>query len=106
MFLSLYRGFWRITSLIIIGIIIISISTPFARFIDVPEVSPSIWYMGWAFIVAAIVDIVRRIMMPSIDFQKTAEEAQKGNIGAGLVLLSTGIFLSAFVIAAAGLVSQ
>lgn len=106
MLISLIRGLPRLLLLFALGLIFLIFSIPFSRALEIPELSPPLWYIGWSFIIAMIVDIVRRVMMPSIDFQKTAGIAVGGNVGAGLVLLATSIFLAAFVVAAAGLISQ
>jgi uncharacterized membrane protein YjfL (UPF0719 family) len=107
MFTSLVRGLPRMLALLALGLFFIIISVPVARAINMAEIAPSIWYIGWAFLVALIVDVVRRIIMPRLDFQETAWVAiQSGNLAAGLVVLGISIFLGAFVIASAGLLSQ
>ena len=107
MFTSLVRGLPRMLALLALGLFFIIISVPVARAINMAEIAPSIWYIGWAFLVALIVDVVRRIIMPRLDFQETAWVAiQTGNVAAGMVVLGIAIFLVAFVIASAGLLSQ
>ena len=107
MFTSLVRGLPRMLALLALGLFFIIISVPVARAINMAEIAPSIWYIGWAFLVALNVDVVRRIIMPRLDFQETAWAAIKsGNVAAGLVVLGISIFLGAFVIASAGLLSH
>lgn len=106
MLASLYRGLPRMLMLLALGIFFLAISVPIAKAIKMAEIAPSIWYIGWAFLVALMVDVVRRVMMPRLDFQETAWNAIQGNVAAGLVVLGISIFLGAFVIASAGLLSQ
>lgn len=107
MFMSLVRGLPRMLTLLALGLFFIVISVPVAKALNMAEVAPSIWYIGWAFLLALIVDIVRRVLMPRLDFQETAWVAIKtGNLAAGLVVLGISIFLGAFVIASAGMLSQ
>jgi len=103
---SLIRGLPRMLALLALGVFFLIISVPVAKALQLPEISPSIWYIGWAFLVALMVDLVRRIMLPRLDFQDTAYNAIQGNVGAGLVVVGISIFLGAFVIASAGLLSQ
>ena len=106
MLASLSRGLLRMLTLLALGLFFLLVSVPLAKAINVPEVAPSIWFIGWAFLVALVVDLIRRVLMPRLDFQETAWNAIQGNVGAGLVVLAMAIFLGSFVLASAGLLSQ
>lgn len=99
-FQSLMRGFPRIATLFVLGVVFLRSSEVIPLLLG-PTLAPLAFGFGLAFLGLAVGDAALRILQPDVDQQKAARIAQDGvgtigdNIGAGLVYLGRSILAAA-----------
>ncbi len=99
---ALLRDFWLVAVLLIIGNVLIAVSTPLAQWVGEPAFAPWGLFFGGSFVIAALSHIIRRLFFHPLSMQRTAAEALKSPVGAGFVFLGICIVLSAFVLVMGG----
>jgi hypothetical protein len=100
---EIYRDLPRIGSIVILGLVMILISSPFAKFVGEPAFAPWGLWSGALFFVVALCHVIRRLVFHRLDLQLIAEQAMEAPIGAGLVFLGICIMLAALVLSASAM---
>jgi hypothetical protein len=91
------RDFWLVLALMMIGGLLVVISTPLAKIVGEPAFAPWGLFTGGVFFIAALSHIIRRLFFHPLSMHVFAQEAMKSPAGAGLVVLGMCVVLSAFV---------
>jgi hypothetical protein len=99
---ALLRDFWIVALMLIIGNVLIAVSTPLAQWVGEPAFAPWGLFFGGSFLVGALTHIIRRLVFHPLSLQRMAMEAFKSPVGAGFVFLGICIVMSAFVLVMGG----
>jgi hypothetical protein len=96
---DLFTDAWRIVALLVVASVLFFASPFVAHLLAVPEVQTYGTLMSFLFGGFAVGHIARRLLFPSVPLSRTADDARKHPIGAGLVFLGVCIVLAAIVLA-------
>jgi hypothetical protein len=92
----------RASSLVAIGLVLLSIDATAARAMGIPALAPVILSAGWLAIAAAISHVARVILFPSLDLMAIGRRAvSEANVGAGLVFAGICLVLAALLMSQA-----
>lgn len=96
---DLFADAWRIVALLVVAAVLFFSSPYVAGLLAVPEVQTYGTLMSFLFGGFAVSHVARRLLFPSVPLSRTADDARKHPIGAGLVFLGVCIVLAAIVLA-------
>lgn len=97
-----HRSQWsdtiRVGIMIVIGAVLLMVSTPIALAVDEPALAPWGMWAGLAVFGAAVSHVLRRLFFPYVDLATFCAIARESATGAGLVVLGVCIVIAALVL--------
>jgi hypothetical protein len=99
----IFRDVWLVVVLMIIGMVLVVLSTPLATAVGEPAFAPLGLFTGGVFFIAALSHIIRRLFFHPLYLYSFAMKAFETPTGAGLVVLGMCLVLASFVLVMGGM---